>query len=303
MRALLTGGSGFVGFHLTHRLLLEGHAVRHLASGPAGCPGVDRIIVDLADLSTLSRAVEEFRPDVIYHLACTPFNPTGTPAEEHLRVNALGTLSLLEAARHTPRARFIYTGSAAEYGSGSGLQEYTPLRPATLLGAAKACASTLVETYARLYGTEAVILRLFTPYGPGDHRSRLIPHVISSALEGRPVRLTSGHQQRDFFYITDLIEAMIIAATAPLAFPTAINLCSGTGRSVLEVARTVLRLMNSTVPIEIGALPTRPDEILECSGDNARAHHWLGWQPKTSLEQGLSSTIRWYQENPEWSKH
>ena len=281
---MITGGSGFIGKALAGRLVAQAHTVE---SGR----------MELADFDAVREAVKTFRPELVYHLAATPFNPPGTTGETHLRVNALGTMALLEALRDLPDTRLVYTGSAAEYGAGSRLREDQPPRPSTLLGAAKACATLLVETYARRYGMRTVILRLFTPYGPGDRPCRLIPYVIRSAAAGGPVRISSGSQQRDFFYIDDLVDALVAAPSAELPNPAVINLCSGEARTVREVVQTTLRLMNADVPVEVGAVPTRSDEIQECSGDNSRAAAWLGWTPRTGLEQGLAATIRWHQEH------
>src|SRR6185295_10595037 len=124
----------------------------------------------------------------------------------------LGTLHLLEALRTLPIKRLVVTGSIAEYGSGSMLREDSPLLPATLLGAAKVNASILVQTFARLYGLPAVILRLCLPYGPWENPRRLVPHTILSALGGRDIEMTEGKQQRDLVYIDDIVSALLLAA-------------------------------------------------------------------------------------------
>ena len=151
----------------------------------------------------------------------------------------------------------------------------------------------------RLYGMDTVLLRLFTPYGPWEHPGRLIPHVIASALARQPVRLRGGTQQRDFFYVGDLVEAMVVAGETAVPGPVTLNLCSGQARTVLEVAALTLKLMGSDVPVETGEA-VRPDEIQLCSGDSSQAHARLGWRAATSIEQGLEATIGWFRENQQW---
>ncbi len=291
-----------VGAHLVERLLRERCAVWLLlhtpdALGPrlaAHRRRVQTVVADLTDLAAVQAAVQQAQPDLVFHLAGTRFNPPPPEPGIHFRVTLLGTLHLLEALRPWAGARLVFTSSAAEYGSGTRLTEASALRPATLLGASKAAATLLLQTYARLAPARAsVILRVFTPYGPGEAAGRVIPHTILSALQGAEVRLSAGDQQRDFFYVTDLVEALWLAAQAPVPPGSVFNIGSGIGRPVREVAALILRLMGDPVGLHLGALPTRSDEIMEMSGDIQAARAQLGWQPRIPLEAGLQRTIQW----------
>src|SRR5205085_2438375 len=147
MRVLLTGGTGMVGANLAHRLVADGHRVTIVTR-----PGSKRnrlvalngylefIEVDITDADAVKAAVERIAPQIVFHLASTPFNPPLKP-EVHLRAIVQATLNLLEAVRGAPDCVVVYTGSAAVYGAGSKLGEDLPLKPATLLGAFKAGAS------------------------------------------------------------------------------------------------------------------------------------------------------------------
>ena len=303
---LVTGGAGFIGSHLVRRLVERGNQVYLLRTGKPLAPRlweVEKELINLYasidDLEAVRQVVWEVEPEVVYHLASTTFRNHGTPAETHYRVIGVGTLAMLEALREQGGGRLICAGSAAEYGDGTGLQEQTPLQPSTILGAAKASAGILAQTYARMYGLETVLLRIFTPYGEWEHPARLIPSVIGAGLAGRSVRLNGGHQQRDFFYVGDLIDAMVSAAEAPLPKPAVLNLCSGQARTVREVAGRVIELLGAGVPVEGGGA-VRADEIVECSGEWGQAQRLLGWRPRTSLDEGLRKTIEWFKENPQW---
>jgi UDP-glucose 4-epimerase len=249
-------------------------------------------------------AVEELcgreRPDLVYHLASTPFQPASRPAAEHADAILGGTLKLLEALRRAPPRRFVFAGSAAEYGDGSQLRETSPCRPATVLGAMKLAAAALVTSYGRMLGMETVIARLFTPFGPWESPSRLVPYTIGSAKRGEPVRLRGdGKQQRDFVYVEDAAESLILMGAASLDRGSVFNVSSGAGTPARDMARRVLSLMGSNVSIECGATESRLDEIRECSGDSTLAREVLGWKPRR-LDEGILETIRWFEENPHW---
>jgi len=303
-RILVTGGTGFIGTNLVQRLSSDGHHVGLLSRhrGNQGRlsslqDGVQTLMGDLLNAGAVRRAVERVQPDIVYHLASTPFNPPTIPTRTHLNVAVSGTLNLLEALTDRSDARVVYTGSGAEYGSGSRLGEDTSLLPGTIFGAVKAAASILTQTYGRLHGMQTVVLRLFTPYGRWEHPDRLIPHTIMSALEGRDIAMSLGTQKRDYCYIDDVVEALVLAGSRPVPTGTVLNVCSGRPTAVRDVVELTLELMGNPVRALPGALPTRPDEIMEMSGDISAAHEVLGWEPRISLEDGLRETIAWHTKN------
>jgi nucleoside-diphosphate-sugar epimerase len=305
-RILVTGGTGMVGANLVHRLVAEGREVAVLARTGSSLlrlkpveGRVELLRADLSDVEAVKTAVGRVRPHAIFHLASTPFNPPTIPVHTHLQVNVQGITNLLEAARALPETKFIFTGSANVYGDGSGLREDHPLLPGNLLGATKACATLLLQTYARLYGVPAVELRLYTPYGPWERPGRLVPHTILSALKGEDIRMTTGEQERDYLYIDDVVEAMLCSVSRPLPPGSVYNICSGHGVPVRDIVRQALRLMGDPVRVHLGAVPTRPDEIWKFSGDNVAARQALGWRPRTGLEDGLRRTIAWFVEHRE----
>jgi nucleoside-diphosphate-sugar epimerase len=208
-------------------------------------------------------------------------------------------MSLVEALKDRPEVRVVAAGSAATYGSGSRLREDAPLRPGTVLGASKAAASLILQMAARRDHLQTRELRLFMPYGPGEHPHRLIPHTILSALEGREIRMTEGRQQRDVVFLDDVVEAFCLAAAKPVPAGSVFNIGSGTGTPVRELVERILELMGNPVKPLMGALPTRPDEIMEMSADITAAKAHLGWEPRTTLEEGLRRTIAWWTEHRE----
>lgn len=301
-RILVIGGTGMVGANLVRHLVAQGahpHVALRSGSDTIRLDDVmDRLQplpMSLDDAASVAAAVRESRPEVVFHTASTPFSPPGAVSDEtHFTVNAQGTQHLLAAlAVQAPEARLIYTGSAAVYADGSHLREDRPLAPGSVYGAAKAAAAIMLGTYARLHKLATCELRLFTVYGPWERARRLVPHVVLSALQGRPVELATGHAQRDFLHVDDVVRALMLAAERPPAPGSAINICSGEGTAVRDIAAAILRLMGDPVPLRVGTAPPRPDEIWEISGDNALAARLLGWRPALSLEEGLSDMIGW----------
>ena len=305
-KILVTGGAGMIGANLVYRLAGEGfepHLLLRANGNHIRLRGLEKQIHtsegDLADLDTVEQAVNKANPDIVFHLASTPFNPPGLAPQTHFKTNVLGTINLLESLLPFPNARIVFTGSAAVYGEGTQLGEDQAIHPGTHLGASKGCASVLLQTYARLHGTQCVELRLFMPYGPWEHPRRLVPHVILSALTNQEVKMTQGTQQRDFVYVDDVVDALLMAAKAPVPPGSVFNIGSGVGTPVHEAAKLILRLMGDPVPLCLGAVPTRSDEIMEMSADITSARNQLGWQPQTSLEDGLRKTVAWFKDNRE----
>lgn len=309
MRVLVTGGSGMVGANLVHRLVKEGNEVAVLvrpATNRLRLQHVERqlqfVCGDLRDAVSIQTAVRQIQPHVVFHLASTIWAKIpALPPSAHLETNALGTLHLLEAVRIVPGARFVFTGSSSVYGPGSQLHEQLPLAPNTFYGATKAAASLLVQTYARVYGVSTVELRLFMPYGPWEDPNRLVPQVILSALAGRDIPTTAGMQQRDLIYMDDVVDALLLAAARPVPAGSVFNIGSGSAMTVRELIERLLHLMGNPVKALIGALPMRPDEIVEMSASIAAANTQLGWKPLTSLDEGLRRTIAWFTDHRELS--
>jgi nucleoside-diphosphate-sugar epimerase len=303
---LVTGGTGMIGANLVHRLVADGYQVSVLARPTSSLlrlrPVEKRIEIiegDLVDAASVTAVVQHAAPQTVFHLASTPFNPPTIPTKTHLDVNVIGTANLLDALRGYPDAKFIFTGSANVYGQGANVGEDHPLLPGNLLGATKACATILMQTYSRLYGIPTVELRLYTPYGPLERPARLIPHTILSALKGEDIRMTTGGQERDYLFIDDVIDAMVLAIEKPVLPGSVYNICSGEGIPIRDIVQRVLGLMGDPVKVQLGAVPTRPDEIWTFSGCNTAAREMLGWQQQTSLDEGLRRTIEWFVKNRE----
>ncbi len=306
-RALITGGAGAIGINLVRRLVQEGTAVtvfslpaRDLVRLKDLERKVEIITGDITNAAQVNGVVARVKPHFVFHLASTTMS---VPLAKHIEVNELGTLYLLEALKGLPVERFVYTGTAAVYGSGNKVKESAPFTPDSVFGAAKAATSVLVQTYARVHAVPTVELRFFLPYGPWEHPGRLVPHIILSALDKKDLPLTAGKQERDPTYIDDVVDAFLLAANKPVPRGSIFNIASGKPVTVRKMVETVLALMGNPIAPRFGAVPTRDNEIMKMSADTNAARRVLGWKPKHTLKTGLQKTIAWWKQNREFAAY
>lgn len=281
VKILLTGASGFIGAHLAARLHGEGHQLFVLPSPHFRAARL------AATAYTVVAHPGEARPELVYHLASTPMT-AAIPDREHERVILGGTRLLLEQLRSCPPRRFIFAGSGAEYGSGHDWREDDFARPDSAFGRLKRAAGELAAA-SRI---PAVHLRIFTPFGPGEAPTRLVPSAARAALAGEPVRLHSGGAQtRDYFPVADLIDAFLEAGRRPLDSGVAINVCSGRARRVIDVARRITELAGSAAPVEPGLAAPDSAPLARSSGNTVRAARLLAWRPRIAFDAGLELVL------------
>lgn len=304
-RVLVTGAAGFIGANLVQRLSEAGAEVlalvrsapdawrlRHLPS-----EGVEMVVGDL-DLLGQPAAPERFHGvRRIFHLAAAGVSQTGQDPSEIVETNVLGTLRALQLAERLDVLRFVYCGSCFEYGGAVRAREERPPAPTSEYGASKAAGWLLAHAFGRRSGVPVASLRPFTVFGPLEGARRLVPHVITRAMDGIDLELTAGDQTRDFVFVDDAVEAFLAAATVDGAGGGTFNVCSGKETSVRDVVEIVLELTQSNADPLWGAVPYRPDEMWRLSGDPTLAHDVLGWTATTPLREGLRRTIEWFREN------
>jgi nucleoside-diphosphate-sugar epimerase len=146
------------------------------------------------------------------------------------------------------------------------------------------------------YGWPVVMLRPFNAYGPGQTPDRIIPEIIVRALRRQELKMTEGHQTREFNYVEDIAEGFVLAGTAPGVDGEVLNIGCGEEVSMRQLAQTVLALMGDPIEPQFGALPERPTEIHRMFSDSTKARRALQWAPRHSLSEGLQKTIAWFTE-------
>jgi nucleoside-diphosphate-sugar epimerase len=303
-RVLITGASGFVGSHAVDRLLRHGAQVFAVTSSvssaePRRLTGVlDDIVLlegNLTDPSSLADVVTRARPELVLHLAAfTHVGKSFIRIDENIQTNIQGTVNLLLALKGDFE-RLVYVSSGDVYGDVPvPFTEDGPVRPVSPYATAKYAAERFCRMYHDAYAWPIVCLRPFNIYGPRQSTDRIIPELILSALRGRDLKMTQGHQTREFTYVEEAAEVLVQTLVRPGVVGEVINIGRGEEVAIREVASTVLGLMNNPVRALFGELENRPNEIWRMFGDNSKARALLDWSPRVTLEDGLTTTIEWF---------
>lgn len=305
-RALVTGASGFVGANLVRRLLAEGHDV-HLILRPGHAPwrldGMDAATVhhaEVADAESVRAAVRASRPEWIFHLAAHGAYPSQTSFDEMMSTNLVGTVNIVEACLADGFESFVNTGSSSEYGFvDHASAETEPIKPNSHYALTKAAATLYCGFAARKHDARIRTLRLYSVYGPWEEPSRLIPTLISCALQNRLPSLVDPGVARDFVYVDDVCDAYRAAAENSAADPDAIfNVGTGLQTRLDEVVNITRRLLAVDAEPRWGTMPNRAWDTTTWVADNRKIRHVLGWAPRHSLEAGLRATIGWFRADP-----
>lgn len=305
-RVLVTGGAGFIGSHLSERLASEG-CILHIVTGPVeGLENLKSVRAvanlhkaDIRDREKISEIVSSINPHYVFHLAASL--KRGREPEiidEIMSINFQGTLNMLEACKNLGVEKFVFISTSDVYGSNkSPFKEDQPIDPISPYSLSKAAAELVCKMYFKTFGLPVTVIRSFLTYGPRQKPELLIPEVIVAGIKKTEFKMTKGEQERDINYVDDVVEALLKACTAKEAVGETINIGTGKKYKIVDIVKKILDLMGNPINPQIGALPYRANEVWEMYCDNSKAKRLLGWEPKTSLEEGLKKTVRWYMEN------
>ena len=304
-KIFITGATGFIGSNLARRYLERGAEVFiNIRTGSDTwrikdiLRDVNSVAVDITEYNKLKDSVKKIRPDIIIHTATYGGSSEQKNIEKIVETNFLGTLNLLRSCRDIDIRLFVNTGSSSEYGiKNSAMKESCLLEPVTEYGASKAAATLFCQTITRTENLPVVTLRLFSPYGRFEQRSRLIPSVIIAALQKINPRISSRKFVRDFIFIDDVLNAYDAAIDKKNAAGKIFNIGSGKQHSVGEVVDIIVRLLGDEVTYEAGLPEAWKNEPVFWQADIQQAKSELGWEPKYPLEEGLAATIDWFLVN------
>ena len=302
-RILVTGGAGFIGSHITKRLVNMGASVSVVVKYKSVIDNIrlsavwDDIVVIEADLRNID-SMRQFKDkgyDIIFHLAA--YNHVGDSflhVNEALMSNVIATANLLEFAPEY--GRFIYTSTSEIYGCQDSVPFHEDLTPSPI--SPYAIGKYAGELYARmkLHQTkrQIVCIRPFNVFGPYQSDRAIIPELIIKSLRNEPVETTEGNQSREFNYIDNIVDAFIATAQMDPPPKEVINIGSQEEATIRDLVKKIHKLSGSKSELRIGSLPYRPTEIWKMCSDNTRAERILGWKPKVSFDEGLKRTIEWF---------
>lgn len=299
-RVVVTGGAGFIGSHVVDALL-DGSAsavtvIDNLARGRMenlaereGDPRLSLVRADIRDLDQMRRA---FRgATLVYHLAAqSTVMGAAADMDYTFSTNVVGTYNVLKAAAEQGARRVIFTSSREVYGEPVSLpvDESHPLFSINSYGASKVAGEALCRAFARERDLETTVLRLANVYGARDV-GRVIPHWIDQARDGRDLVVYGGEQVIDFIWVGDVARAIVRAADSDVQLPP-INVASGTGTKILDLARRIAQLSGSGA--EIRVLPRRSIEVMRFIGSTDRMAQLLGVPPAPDPLSHLVGMIR-----------
>ena len=339
MRILITGGAGFIGSALVRHLLNEtDHEVLNLdkltyagnlesLASIEDHPRYRFLKADIADSEAVSRALAQFQPDAIMHLAAESHvdRSIDGPAA-FIQTNIVGTYALLESTRaywsslnaeRKAAFRFHHISTDEVYGDLHGVDdlftETTPYAPSSPYSASKATSDHLVRAWHRTYGLPVLLTNCSNNYGPYHFPEKLIPLMILNALEGKPLPVYGdGLQVRDWLFVEDHARALVEVVTRGQVGET-YNIGGHNEQKNIEVVRGICALLEELAPAKpagvarfedlITHVKDRPGHDLRYAIDAGKIERELGWKPQETFHSGLRKTVQWYLDNLEWCRH
>ncbi len=310
---LVTGSCGFIGSHLTERLVAEGARVTafvyYNSFGRRGwLDAVPEEIMaevkvfngDVRDYHCVRQAAEG--AEIIMHLAALIGIPYSYVApDSYVDTNIKGTLNVLQAARELGTARIVHTSTSEVYGTARyvPIDEKHPLQGQSPYSATKIGADKLAESFHLSFALPVVTVRPFNTYGPRQSSRAVIPTVITQALAGQEIKLGNLSPTRDFNYVADTVDAFVKAAVSDAALGQVVNIGSGREITIGNLCGLIMELTGREADIRQEEERLRPpaSEVERLCAANAKARELLGWEPEHTLREGLRKTIAWMEKN------
>ena len=312
-RVLITGAGGFIGSHLTERLVEAGASTRafvhYNALGTWGWldqlpvrEEVDVFAGDICDRDSVQKAMQAV--DIVFHLAALIAIPYSYQAPvSYVHTNIEGTLNVLQAAREMDVESLIHTSTSEVYGTAQyvPIDEKHPLQGQSPYSASKISADKMVEAFCLSFNVPAVTIRPFNTFGPRQSARAVIPTIITQCLTGEMVHLGNLVPTRDLNYVANIVDGFVRAGATSGIVGKTINLGSGREISIGDLANLIAKLIGKPIHIEQDKERLRPDgsEVDRLLADGNLAQTLLGWSPRIGLEEGLQQTIEWVEQHME----
>lgn len=304
---LVTGATGFIGANLVRKLVKQGQHTSIIVRDKKLnwrlydiAHKIDIYECDIQD-EKLHKIVKKITPDYIFHLARYGNLPQEDDIKKMIDINLTGTINLIDAVKVSPFKLFINAGSGDEYGikEMAAMQEKDILKPVTNNGVVKSAATLYCQKESIRNAIPIINFRLFTPYGYFEGENRLIPAVILSVLEDRPIRVSNPAFVRDFIFIEDVVDAYLHAVKMKHKYGEIYNIGSGKQYSVGEIVQMIQKITKNKSYVRWGAVgkQARYIEPSRWEADMSKTKRVLEWEPKNTIEVGLTKTIGWFEKN------
>lgn len=318
-KVLVTGSEGFIGSHLTERLVQLGADVTALVQynsfnnwgwietfSDEVKDSIEVVTGDIREYDNVKRIVKG--KEIVFHLAALvaiPYSYLSPMA--YVRTNVEGTTNILEACREYGIEKIVHTSTSETYGTALyvPIDEKHPLQGQSPYSASKIAADMMAESFYRSFNVPVAIIRPFNTYGPRQSARAVIPTIITQILSGADrIKLGSLTPTRDFNYVKDTVEAFIKVAESEETIGQVVNAGSNYEISIGDLAKTIIKLIGKEVEIICDEQRLRPEksEVNRLWADNTKIKKLTGWQPKFTLEEGLKETINWIENNMQYYK-
>ncbi len=303
-RVLVTGAGGFIGSHLVRALVREGADVFAVVGRQKNAQRLSEIkknvtilFGDLTDVTVAKKILKASRPAIVFNLASPMSNKSSAELDAAQNIFDI-TRALLLASAEQKVSRFIQMGSMEEYGAAKApFKESALEQPVSPYGEVKVSTTHWALGFGTAQEIETVVIRPSAVFGEGQDFGRmLVPNFIKAGLEGMDFDMHEGKNLRDFIYVEDLIEGMLLAGASEKCAGEIINFGAGTPIEVRKVAEMVNEAMGDPIRINFGAQPIRNNESPVAYLDCSKAKKLLGWHARTPLRDALQKTVAWYRD-------
>ena len=289
-KILVVGGNGYLGSFLVSTLKERNLEVYTFSRNCAETSTDFK--VNIANYEQVENAIQKIKPDVVYHLAANISRDRDFSIYEDMdSVNVKGTYNLLKSLKEID-CHFIFTSSSEIYGNNtSPFHEKQVPKPVSPYSLTKINAEFVIETFSKNYNKKYTNLRVFNFFGEYMPEDFFIPQMIKSLKKEEDFLMTKGEQVRDFLYVKDVVNALILSAENNNSYGETLNVCSGRGTKLSELAESVNSTMNTKSKVIIGALPYRNNEVWEMIGDNSKIKNKIGFEPTYTIDEGIKILI------------
>ena len=307
---IVTGSSGFIGKNLLIRLIKSGATVHAFSRKELIIAESNDLIkktnvhlVDLLNYDHTEEVIKYINPEYIFNFATPQFNSASASeyliADQHSKSIIINLLTACLKIDHL--SGFIHAGSSLEYQpTKRPIKESENINPYSFKGIIKANESHVCQYYARKYKLPIYIARIFRAYGPWEQKERLIRKSIRAIYNGTGISLVSDNIKKDFIYIDDLIDGLLLLAIKHPQTGSVFNFGSGMSYSVQEIVKILEHIIGKEMNVRRDTYPLKDTDLNYHVADISKAKEMLNWEPKTSITDGLKKVMNWELSNPDW---
>lgn len=308
-RILITGGTGFIGANLVHRLVKEGYRPTVFVRKSSNLSRLQNIIskiqcieTDLQNRKLLSQQIRQIKPTHIFHLAVYGAHQAMQKnVFQTYTQNIISSVNLIEICCKQGFQQFINIGSSSEYGlKKAAMKEIDLLHPINHYGVAKMSISLAAAVFNDKYKLPISTLRLFNPYGYFEDKKRFIPYLIQNSIRGKIAKLSSPLYVRDFIFIDDVINALLLFISDKNSYSDIFNIGSGKQYSLQDVINILNVISNNVLKVKWNNHISNQPEPSVWKADISKAKKLLKWKPEITLKQGLQKTYQWIFSNRQY---